>query len=69
MLSVYWAKLGFDAGNAARAEFEYEGIIHPGVFPYVYIYILKRQFYILSQLSTLRYMIQKLFLIVKNQSN
>ena len=44
MLSVYWAKLGFDAGNAARAEFEYEGIIHPGVFPYIYIYIyiLKR---------------------------
>ena len=27
MLSVYWAKLGFDAGNVAGAEFEYEGII------------------------------------------
>ena len=27
MLSIYWAKLGFDAGNAAGAEFEYEGII------------------------------------------
>ena len=27
MLFVYWAKLGFDASNAAGAEFEYEGII------------------------------------------
>ena len=27
MLSVYWAKLGFDVGNVARAKFEYEGII------------------------------------------
>ena len=27
MLFVYWAKLCFDVGNAAEAEFEYEGII------------------------------------------
>ena len=27
MLFVCWAKLGFDAGNIARAEFESEGII------------------------------------------
>ena len=35
MLSVYWAKLGFDAGNAAGAEFDYEGIIQLAIYLFI----------------------------------
>ena len=35
MLSIYWAKLGFDAGNAAGAKFEYKGIISLAIYLFI----------------------------------
>ena len=36
MLFVCWAKLGFDVGNAAGAEFEYEGIIQSAIYLFIF---------------------------------